>query len=311
MTTTILFAAPEDAWDAYRAPLTEALDATGIDYRLARDIPAEEVDYVVYAPSSGLTDFTPFPRLKAVLSLWAGVEKIVGNPKLTVPLARMVDDEGLTQGMVEYVSGHVLRHHLGMDAHIVNPAHAWVNKAPPLARERPVTVLGLGMLGRACARQLAQIGFPVTGWSRTPREIEGLRCLSGSEGLSEALAGAQIVVTLLPFTPQTENTLGATELAQLAEGACIVNPGRGQLIDDEALLAALDSGHLGHATLDVFRIEPLPQDHPFWDHPKVTITPHIAAETRADSAARVIAENVRRGVTGEPLLHLVDRDAGY
>lgn len=311
MTTTILFAAPEDAWDAYRAPLTEALDATGIDYRLARDIPAEEVDYVVYAPSSGLTDFTPFPRLKAVLSLWAGVEKIVGNPKLTVPLARMVDDEGLTQGMVEYVTGHVLRHHLGMDAHIVNPAHEWVNKAPPLARERPVTVLGLGMLGRACARQLAQIGFPVTGWSRTPREIEGLRCLSGSEGLSEALAGAQIVVTLLPFTPQTENTLGATELAQLAEGACIVNPGRGQLIDDEALLAALDSGHLGHATLDVFRIEPLPQDHPFWDHPKVTVTPHIAAETRADSASRVIAENVRRGVTGEPLLHLVDRDAGY
>ncbi|MCA0998329.1 2-hydroxyacid dehydrogenase [Alloyangia pacifica] len=311
MSTTILFAAPEDAWDAYRAPLTEALDATGIDYRLARDIPAEEVDYVVYAPSSGLTDFTPFPRLKAVLSLWAGVEKIVGNPKLTVPLARMVDDEGLTQGMVEYVTGHVLRHHLGMDAHIVNPAHEWVNKAPPLARERPVTVLGLGMLGRACARQLAQIGFPVTGWSRTPREIEGLRCLSGTEGLSEALAGAQIVVTLLPFTPQTENTLGAPELAQLAEGACIVNPGRGQLIDDEALLAALDSGHLGHATLDVFRIEPLPQDHPFWDHPKVTVTPHIAAETRADSASRVIAENVRRGVTGEPLLHLVDRDAGY
>lgn len=232
MTTTILFAAPEDAWDAYRAPLTEALDATGIDYRLARDIPAEEVDYVVYAPSSGLTDFTPFPRLKAVLSLWAGVEKIVGNPKLTVPLARMVDDEGLTQGMVEYVTGHVLRHHLGMDAHIVNPAHEWVNKAPPLARERPVTVLGLGMLGRACARQLAQIGFPVTGWSRTPREIEGLRCLSGSEGLSEALAGAQIVVTLLPFTPQTENTLGATELAQLAEGAWHRQSGRGQLIDD-------------------------------------------------------------------------------
>uniref|UniRef100_A0A2A3JTR5 Glyoxylate/hydroxypyruvate reductase A n=1 Tax=Alloyangia mangrovi TaxID=1779329 RepID=A0A2A3JTR5_9RHOB len=311
MTTTILFAAPQDSWDAYRAPLTEALDAAGIDYRLSRDIPAEEVEYIVYAPSSGLTDFTGFPRLKAVLSLWAGVEKIVGNDKLSVPLTRMVDDEGLTQGMVEYVTGHALRHHLGMDAHIINPDHVWLNKAPPLARERPVTVLGLGMLGRACARQLAQIGFPVTGWSRTPREIDGIRCLSGAEGLAQALTGAEIVVLLLPFTPQTENTLGAEEFALLAPGAAIINPGRGPLIDDDALLAALDAGQVGHATLDVFRVEPLPQDHPFWAHPKVTVTPHIAAETRADSASRVIAENLRRGVTGAPLLHLVDRGAGY
>ncbi|WP_353472913.1 glyoxylate/hydroxypyruvate reductase A [Salipiger sp. H15] len=311
MTTNILFAAPQDAWDEYRSPLTEALDATGVDYRLGRDIPPAEVEYIVYAPSSGLTDFTAYPRLRAVFSLWAGVEKIVGNDKLTVPLTRMVDEGGLTQGMVEYVTGHALRHHLGMDAHIVNPGHVWSKKAPPLARERPVTVLGLGMLGSACARQLAQLGFPVTGWSRTPRQIEGMRCLSGTEGLAEALRGAQIVVLLLPFTPQTENTMGAAQFALLAPGAAIINPGRGPLIDDAALLAALDSGQVGHATLDVFRVEPLPQDHPFWAHPNVTVTPHVAAETRSDSASRVIAENLRRGVTGEPLLHLVDRGAGY
>ncbi|MBE9639531.1 2-hydroxyacid dehydrogenase [Salipiger mangrovisoli] len=311
MTTKILFAAPQDHWDKYGAALTEALDATGIDYRLGRDLPAEEVEYIVYAPSSGLTDFTGFPRLKAVLSLWAGVEKIVGTARIPVPLARMVDDEGLTQGMVEYVTGHALRHHLGMDAHIVNPEHRWESKAPPLARERPVTVLGLGMLGSACARQLAQIGFPVTGWSRSPRDIDGIRCLSGAEGLAEALTGAQIVVLLLPFTRQTENTLGAEQMALLAPGAAIINPGRGPLIDDTALLAALDSGQVGQATLDVFRVEPLPQDHPFWAHPRVTVTPHIAAETRPASATRVIAENVRRGVTGAPLLHLVDQDAGY
>jgi glyoxylate/hydroxypyruvate reductase A len=238
------------------------------------------------------------------------VERIVGNPTLRIPLARMVD-HGLTQGMVEWVCGHALRHHLGMDTHILHQDGVWRPEAPPLASDRRVSVLGLGALGAACARMLAHLGFRVTGWSRAPKEIAGLRCLSGAEGLRGALEAADILVLLLPLTPATENLLDAARLALLPPGAVILNPGRGPLIDDGALLAALDAGRIGHATLDVFREEPLPPAHPFWAHPRVTVTPHIASETRPESAAEVIAENIRRGEAGEPFLHLVDRRAGY
>jgi glyoxylate/hydroxypyruvate reductase A len=180
-----------------------------------------------------------------------------------------------------------------------------------LATERPVTILGLGVLGQACGRALAQLGFPVTGWSRTEKVVQGMTVRHGDDGLTEALTGAEIVVLLLPDTPATTNVLNADRMALLAPGAVIVNPGRGPLIDDDALLAALDSGQISHATLDVFRVEPLPKDHPFWAHPNVTVTPHVASETRPDSASRVIAENVRRGEAGLPFLHVVDRTAGY
>lgn len=302
---TVLFAAPS-LWPEYQEPLPRALAEAGIDARLVTKAAPEAVDYIVYAPSSPLQDFTPYRRAKAVLNLWAGVERIVGNPTLTQPLCRMVDP-GLTEGMVEWVTGHTLRHHLGMDRHIVNPGHVWDPACPPLARERGVTILGMGALGAACAAALRALNFPVTGWSRTAKP----GCLHGEEGLREALARAEILVTLLPKTPETENLLNGRTLAMLPRGAVILNPGRGALIDDAALIAALDAGQVGHATLDVFRIEPLPQDHPFWSHPGVTVTPHIAADTRASTAAHVIAENIRRGEAGEPFLHLVDRTRGY
>lgn len=312
MSPTIRFAAAYERWDEYEAPLRAALDARGLGgARLSSDpLPPEEVDYVVYAPNSDIQDFTPYTRLKAVLSLWAGVEDVVENRTLTVPLARMVDP-GLTEGMVEWVTGHVLRHHLNIDHCLAHQAGDWVRHVPPLARNRPVTVLGLGELGRACAGALAALNFPVTGWSRRSREVPGIRCFAGAEGLRDALLGAEIVVLLLPDTPATENVLNARTLALLAPEAALVNPGRGTLIDDEALLEALDAGQVGHATLDVFRQEPLPPDHPFWAHPRVTVTPHIASETRAETAAGVIAENIRRGEAGEPFLFLVDRAAGY
>lgn len=301
----ILFAAPP-LWPEYRDALPAALAEAGIDATLVTEAPPEAVDYIVYAPVSPLQDFAPYRRAKAVLSLWAGVERIVDNPTLTQPLARMVDP-GLTEGMVEWVVGHTLRHHLGMDRHIVNPGQVWDPTCPPLARERPVTILGMGALGSACAVALTALNFPVTGWSRSERP--GL--LHGENGLRQALCYARILVTLLPKTRETENLLNAERLAWLPRGAVILNPGRGALIDDDALLAALDAGRIGHATLDVFRVEPLPQDHPFWTHPKVTVTPHIAADTRAVTASRVLAENIRRGEAGEPFLHLVDRVRGY
>jgi len=311
MTLTIYFAGGARRWPDYERPLARALAEHG----LAAAISAEcadpsAVDYIVFAPGGPVSDFTPFTRCKAVLSLWAGVERIVGNPTLTQPLCRMVDP-ALTAGMVEWVTGHVLRHHLGMDRHIVNPGHVWDPACPPLAHERPVAMLGMGELGQACARALIALGFPVTGWSRTPRDVPGIRCEHGEDGLRAALSTAQVVVTLLPATPETDNLLDARRLGWLAPGAFILNPGRGTLIDDAALLTALDSGALAHATLDVFRVEPLPADHLFWAHPRVTVTPHVAAETRPASAAQIVAENIRRAEAGEPLLFLVDRKRGY
>jgi len=310
MGVTIYFAATA-VWPEFADLLPAALAQAGIEARIVLE-PGDPaaVDYIIYAPSAALQDFTPFTRCKAVLSLWAGVERIVGNSTLTQPLCRMVDD-GLTEGMVEWVVGHTLRHHLGMDRHIINPGHVWDPTCPPLARERPVAMLGMGALGTACARPLAALNFPVTGWSRSPKEVAGIRCLHGEAGLEAALRGAAIVVLLLPKTPETENLLDARRLGWLPKGAVILNPGRGPLIDDAALLTALDAGQVGHATLDVFRVEPLPQDHPYWAHPRVTVTPHIAADTRATGASQVLVENIRRGEAGVPFLHRVDRGLGY
>lgn len=310
----VLFAALPMRWDQYETPLRKSFEDVGLEVELTpSNAPFDpaEIDYVIYAPNSEIQDFTPFSRCKAVLNLWAGVEDIVGNETLTMPLTRMVDF-GLTEGMIEWCTGHVLRHHLGMDAHIHGQDGVWrAGIVPPLARDRIITILGLGALGSAVAQALRALNFQVRGWSRSLKQVEGIACYAGDDGLREALTGAEGVVLLLPNTPATENTLNASTLSLLAEGAFIINPGRGPLIDDTALLAALDSGQVGHATLDVFRIEPLPAEHAFWSHPRVTVTPHIASETRATSAAAVVAENIRRAEVGEPLLHRVDRKSGY
>ena len=310
MVVNVFFAAGAALWAEYRAPLKQAFAAAGLDVALSDTVgPPELVDYIVFAPGGVISDFAPYVRAKAVLNLWAGVERIVGNPTLVQPLCRMVDP-ALTDSMVQYVVGHVLRHHLGMDRHILKQA-GWSQVPVPLARERRVAMLGMGELGQASAAALQGLGFAVTGWSRTAREVPGIACRHGEVGLEQCLRAAQIVVTLLPLTPATEGLLDARRLGWLPEGAVIINPGRGGLIDDAALLAALDAGRLGHATLDVFRTEPLPTGHPFWTHPRVTVTPHVAAATRAASAAAVVAENIRRGESGLALLHLVDRAQGY
>lgn len=310
MSVNVLFSARPGLWKVYEAPLQAALAEMGVAARLGRDFAPGEVDYIVYAPGGPVADFSPFTRARAVLSLWAGVEKIVGNRTLTQPLARMVDP-GLTEGMVEWVVGHVLRHHLGMDADICRTDAHWQVHIPPLARERRVTMLGLGALGAACAQALVGLNFQVSGWARREKTLDGVACHHGAAGLQAALAGAEIVVTLLPRTPATENVLNDATLALLSPGATVINPGRGELIDEPALLAALETGQVAHATLDVFRTEPLAPDHPFWAHPGVTVTPHIASETRPASASRMIADNIRRGEAGEAFLHLADRRRGY
>ena len=306
----VLFSTRQEAWGEYHELLSSAFASAGLDVVLATDHAPETVDYVVYAPNGGLQDFTAFARCKGVLSLWAGVETIIDNPTLTQPVARMVDDS-LTQGMVEWVIGHVLRHHLGMDAHILVQDGTWQPHFPPLAKTRAVTILGLGALGLACGQALVTLGFQVRGWSRNAKTDANITCFHGPDGLKDALRDADMVVGLLPDTPATTNILNAETLALLKRGSFVINPGRGPLIDDDALIAALDDGQITHATLDVFRIEPLPVDHPFWAHPNVTVTPHIASTTRPDTASRIIAENIARNEAGHGLANLVDRSAGY
>lgn len=310
MTLNILFAAQPQRWREYQTWLLKAFKDAGIKANLGTNIDPDVVDYIVYAPNGRFTDFSKFPRLKAVLGLWAGVESIVKNPSLKVPLTRMVDS-GLAEGMTDWVVGHVMRHHLGMDTHITQQNGIWDPVVPPLARHRNVGILGLGELGQTCVQALAKLNFDVSGWSRTPKKVSNVRCLNGSEGLLEILRTSEIVVLLLPLTDATESILNEKTFALLPKGAVVLNPGRGALIDDCALLSALDANQVSHATLDVFRTEPLPQDNPFWAHPNVTVTPHIASETRAETASEVIADNILRFEAGRPMRFVVDRQAGY
>ena len=310
MTVKILFSANEESWRRYKGPLQDALEDKSLDYELGITITPSEVDYIIYAPSSSLQDFSPYTKLKAVLNLWAGVEGVTNNKTLKVPLARMVDT-GLTDGMVEWVTGHTLRHHLGIDKHIHGQDGIWRSYVPPLAKDRIITILGLGTLGTACGIALKRLGFNVRGWSRRKKRVDGIQCFYGDDQIDSSLMDADIVVLLLPDTPLTQNILNQHTLNLLKRGAFVLNPGRGPLIDDDALLAALESGQIEHATLDVFRIEPLPKNHQYWSNNKVTVVPHKASETRPKTASRVIAMNIRRAENGKELLYLVDRENGY
>lgn len=298
----VRFSARPGAWDEWAAPLRAACP----EMELCKDGDPASFDAIIYAPGGDIEDFSPYVNVRLVQSLWAGVERIVTNATLTQPLARMVDP-GLAAGMAEYCTGWTMRAHLGMDLYAQDGV--WRNgQIPPLAAERPVTILGMGELGRAVARQLTAIGFPVTGFSRSAAPVDGVTV---TDDLDRALSGVQILISLLPDTPETRDLLDAVRLALLPQGTWIINPGRGTLIDDRALLAALDGGHVAHAVLDVFRTEPLPPDHPFWAHPRVTVTPHIAADTRPSTAAPVAAANLRAAMTGGRVAHLVDRARGY
>ncbi|MGB0959288.1 MAG: 2-hydroxyacid dehydrogenase [Halocynthiibacter sp.] len=310
MTLNVLFAARPDRWDSYEAPLHQAFEDAALDIDLRQSFAPDEVDYIIYAPNGPVSDFSPFTRCKAVLNLWAGVDQIVGNATLTQPLTRMVD-YGLEAGMREWVIGHVMRYHLGLDAYITTQDGVWAPKVPPLARERRIGILGLGTLGQAVADGLNAIGFQVSGWSRTAKEVDNVQTYSGEDGLLEMLGTSDMVVLLLPDTPQTQNILNADRLALLPRGAYVINPGRGPLIEDAALIDALNRGQIAHATLDVFRQEPLPKDDPYWTHPSVTVTPHIASETRASTASEIIADNIKRSENGDALRFLVDRARGY
>lgn len=303
---------PEET-DGWVQELERQSAARGLDLTIAPGAEPADADYLVFNIDSGITDFTPYSKLRAILNTWAGVEAVMA--KLTwpdhVPFGRMVE-RGMTVGMVEYFLAHTMRYHMGVDRTIAQSANAdWQKFMPPLAENRTIGILGLGALGTVIAERLIANGFQVHGWARSAKTIPGATCHQGAEGLDAVLRVAEILCVILPLTPQTENVLNAETLAKLPHGAFIINAGRGPLIDDDALLAALASGHIAHATLDVFRTEPLPSDHPYWRHSQVTVTPHIAAFTRYETGVQSILDQIERDINGQPLLHIVDRSRGY
>lgn len=290
--------------------------APELDFRVWPDCgDLSEIEHaIVVFPDPGA--LAQLPNLKAIHSLWAGIDHLTRDPDLptTAPIIRMVD-HGLTQGMLDYVTGHVYRYHLQMpEFEALQARREWNQVVPPLAEERTVGVMGLGVLGSEIAAQLVSLGFRVTGWARRPKRQDGVEVFAGKDGLTPFLASAEILVLLLPKTAATDRILNAATIAALPDGAAVINGGRGELIDDEALVAALDSGKLAGATLDVFRTEPLPQDHPFWRHPKVFLTPHVAAETRIESGTATVLKNIRYLDAGGPIDDIpgvVDHAAGY
>jgi len=260
-------------------------------------------------PEGGLA---AFPRLRFVQSIGAGVDQLApGSFPAGVRLARLVDT-GLSDRMAEYCLLAVLRHHRQFDLHAAAQRRGeWDYRTPAPRAAYPVGIMGLGVLGEAVAKRLVAAGFPVRAWTRTARAAAPVPVHAGPDGLGPFLDGLAALICLLPLTPQTEGILSAGLFARLPRGAVLINVGRGRHLVEPDLIEALDSGELAAATLDVFRTEPLPPGHPFWAHPRVLVTPHVAANADADSAAAQVIENIRRAREGEPLLHEVDPAQGY
>nr|WP_310618018.1 glyoxylate/hydroxypyruvate reductase A [Pantoea cypripedii] len=253
-----------------------------------------------------------FPNLQALLSVGAGADQFdLSTLPPHLPVVRMIEP-GLTQGMVEYVTFAVLGLHRDMPRYFQQQREQqWQTHKIHTAGERRVGVMGLGELGQAALKQLVSLGFNCAGWSRTPREIDGVRCWHGSEQLDDFLAHSDILVCLLPLTDSTRGLLNAELFARLPSGAALVQVGRGPQLNDDHLLAALACGQLSAAVIDVTDPEPLPAGHPFWHHPAIWLTPHIASQTQTDSAVAALLDNLRRYQRGEPMVGVIDRNRGY
>jgi glyoxylate/hydroxypyruvate reductase len=306
----LLFISADDPAELWRDEIRARMPELEVRIWPEAGDPAAIETALVWRPPQGA--LARFPNLKAILSLGAGVEGLIADPTLPeVPIARMVDPS-LTSTMAEYVLLAVLRHHRGFDRFArAQRERRWDFALPPQAAERRIGIMGLGELGAAAARLLLGHGFPVLGWSRTPKALPGVTSYAGHGELHAFLHRADILVCLLPLTAATRGILDAETFAGMPHGAALINVGRGAHLVEADLLAALDSGHLAGATLDVFEHEPLPPDSPLWQHPKVLVTPHIASYSVPAIAADGVVDNIRRALAGQPLNHEVDRARGY
>ncbi len=272
----------------------------------------DEIDYAfVWKPLPG--ELKSYPNLKVIFSMGAGIDHLTSDPELPkhLPIVRLVEP-GLTEGMSQYVVMAVLaQHRFLLDYAEQRRRKAWQELPQVAAGDRRVGIMGLGALGGDAARKLLPFGFDLAGWSRTPKDIPGVAGFHGDAGLGPFLERTDILVCLLPLTPATEGILCAETFARLPRGAAVINVARGAHLVEKDLIAALDSGQLSGATLDVFEVEPPSPDSPIWTHPRIAMTPHIASMPIVASAAQSVADNIRRFEAGEPLLHLFDWEHGY
>jgi glyoxylate/hydroxypyruvate reductase A len=294
--------------------------APGLDLRVAPDLGAiADIEYaLVWNPTHGL--LRRLPNLKLIISVGAGVDGILSDPELPeVPIVRYVDPD-LTSRMVEYIVLNVLYHHRRMsEFRELQVDRCWRYLPEPAAREVRVGIMGLGVLGSAAGKFLQALGYPLRGWSRAPKTIEGVTCFAGLEELDAFLAGTDILAVLLPLTAETRGIVNRALLRQLSRqgrakelpGPVLINAGRGGLQIDADVLAALAAGELYAASLDVFEREPLPPASPLWSHPRVVVTPHNAAESAPAAIVAYALEQMRQQHRGQPLPYLIDRQKGY
>lgn len=307
----ILFHCPWDNAEQWLAALRAALPDD--EFRIWPELgAAAEIDFaMVWQLPHGV--LATLPNLLAISSLGAGVDALLADPDLPpgVPITRLIDPL-MSDRMAEYVTATVLHYHLGLDVYGQQQAREhWRRHAAVDAPDRTVALLGLGQMGRRCAERLGPLGFNLLGWSRSARTLDGVRCSHGSDALAPVLRAAEIVVLLLPLTDQTTDLMDRAAFAAMPAGSYLINCSRGEIVVGEDLLAALDHGHLAGATLDAFRVEPLPAGDPLWRHPKVRVTPHIASLSAIHTAALILADQVRRARSGAPLRDLVDVGGGY
>jgi glyoxylate/hydroxypyruvate reductase A len=277
-----------------------------------RAAPGIQCDYaVLWAPAPALLD--QLWNVKAIFLMGAGADALLkfGDALPPVPIVRL-GDAGMAEQMAEYVAHAVLRYFRRFDDYERQAREGlWRPLALQDKKTFTVGVLGLGKLGAPVVRTLRQLGFPVRGWSRTPKDLPGIACYAGMDQLDDFLAGTRVLVCMLPLTPETGNLLDRARLSRLPDGAYLINVARGALVAEPDLLALIRAGHIAGATLDVFRNEPLPAPHPFWSEPRITITPHIAALTLREEAVRQIAAKIKLLEQGETVADVVDLQKGY